>query len=433
MKLKNIFILLIILVMALLIVSCGSESTDTTTVNNEKPTLKTNAQLFDTVVHSFGSKKFDNLYTYTSNNFQELMDEDAFLSIFDDISRISGELRIISDKTSKTENGIEYFSATLRFDNIDLELNVGIANAEISAISYNVSFIRTFEIEYTDDVTERYFVLENDGYKLNAVYTYVNDGKEHPAVLLIPGSGQSDYNETIGIHKPFEDIALALADEGICSLRMDKRTLNYASSFKITDGLNEEYLSDCSKGIEYLSNNHKNIYLFGHSLGGQIAAELSARNTKIEGLILFNSSARHLADIMKDQYIRVDYPNSDTYIRYANTVKEMSESSAQGLYYYGASDYYWTSYNKLDTVESIIDFDKNTLIINSTYDKQSFNADIELWQNSFEGNEKVKINIYDDISHYGYKMDTSDVSNLYIEADFPKEIISCIYDFIKEE
>ena len=104
MKLKNIFILIIILVMALLIVSCGSESTDTTTVNNEKPTLKTNAQLFDTVVHSFGSKKFDNLYTYTSNNFQELMDKDAFLSIFDDISKISGELRIISDKTSKTES-----------------------------------------------------------------------------------------------------------------------------------------------------------------------------------------------------------------------------------------------------------------------------------------------------------------------------------------
>ena len=47
-------------------------------------------------------------------------------------------------------------------------------------------------------IEEKRFVLESNGYKLNAVYTYINDGKSHPAVLLIAGSGPSDYDETIG-------------------------------------------------------------------------------------------------------------------------------------------------------------------------------------------------------------------------------------------
>jgi len=61
------------------------------------------------------------------------------------------------------------------------------------------------------------------------VYTYVNDAKAHPAVLLIAGSGPSDYNSTVGILTPFEDIAISLARNGINSLRVDKRTFNYSS------------------------------------------------------------------------------------------------------------------------------------------------------------------------------------------------------------
>lgn len=77
------------------------------------------------------------------------------------------------------------------------------------------------------NIKEKKFVLKSDGYKLNAAYTYINDGNAHPAVLLIAGSGPSDYDETLGILKPFKDIADGLAKEGINSLRVDKRTFSY--------------------------------------------------------------------------------------------------------------------------------------------------------------------------------------------------------------
>ena len=51
-------------------------------------------------------------------------------------------------------------------------------------------------------VTDR-FVFVSGEYNLNAVYTYINDGEKHPAVLLIAGSGPSDCDSTLGSLKPF--------------------------------------------------------------------------------------------------------------------------------------------------------------------------------------------------------------------------------------
>ena len=281
-------------------------------------------------------------------------------------------------------------------------------------------------------IEEKHFVLESNGYKLNAVYTYIDDGKAHPAVLLIAGSGPSDYDETVGRLKPFKDIANGLAKEGINSLRVEKRTFSYAANFDIKCGIEEEYLDDCNATIEYLkSQNISGLYLLGHSLGGQIATELAASIEGIDGMILFNSSARHLADIACDQYSAADPVNIESYITYAEAAKNATVSSAKGYYYYSASDYYWVSYNQIDVAKNISNANIKTLIINSKFDKQSFDEDLNLWSTLFSDSANVSICVYDDISHFGYKIDTTDPSSIYTQVDFPSEVISAFTDFIK--
>ena len=283
-------------------------------------------------------------------------------------------------------------------------------------------------------IEEKHFVLESNGYKLNAVYTYIDDGNAHPAVLLIAGSGPSDYDETLGTLKPFKDIANGLAKEGINSLRVDKRTFSYAANFDIKCGIEEEYLDDCNTAIEYLkSQNISGLYLLGHSLGGQIATELAASIEGVDGMILFNSSARHLADIACDQYSAADPVNIESYITYAEAAKNATASSAKGYYYYGATDYYWASYNSIDTAQNIVEANINTLIINSKFDKQSFDEDLNLWSTLFSDSANVSICVYDDISHFGYKIDTTDPSSIYTQVDFPSEVISDFTDFIKDD
>lgn len=281
-------------------------------------------------------------------------------------------------------------------------------------------------------IEEKHFVLESNGYKLNAVYTYIDDGNAHPAVLLIAGSGPSDYDETLGTLKPFKDIANGLAKEGINSLRVDKRTFSYAANFDIKCGIEEEYLDDCNTAIEYLkSQNISGLYLLGHSLGGQITTELAASIEGIDGMILFNSSARHLADIACDQYSAADPVNIESYITYAEAAKNATASSTKGYYYYGATDYYWASYNNINIAQNIVEANINTLIINSKFDKQSFDEDLNLWSTLFSDFANVSICVYDDISHFGYKIDTTDPSSIYTQVDFPSEVISAFSDFIK--
>ena len=394
----------------------------------------TNDELFEYVISKWKQNKVDDLYEYADDELMKLLNKNDFTYLFDSISKIGGKLKDIANKQSSTSNGIVTYNAKLNFENITAEVSISFRNLKICAFTRNVYFKNTFEINHGNSIKEKYFIFENDGFSLNAVYTCVEDDKAHPAVLLIAGSGPSDYNETIGLLTPFEDIALGLAQNGINSLRIDKRTLNYASEFSVQSGVEEEYISDCNAAVEYLkSQKNSGIYLLGHSLGGQIATKLASNDNDIEGIILFNSSARHLADITSDQYIALDPSNKTSYINYSNAAKKATMSSAKGYYYYGVSDYYWASYNQLDTLKCISEANLRALIINSTFDRQIFESDINLWKTLLVNHEYVSISVYNDISHFGYKIDTADPSSIYRRTDFPTELISAFSYFIKEE
>ena len=414
-----------------------TEATPTATatpapITDAQPT--TNDELFEYVISKWKESKTEELYEYADIEVSNLLNKDDFTSMFDNISNLGGTLNDIADKQVSTANGISTYTADLDFDNTTTNLTLAIKNLKICGITYNNHFKHTFEINHDNNITEQYFLLENSGYQLNAVYTYVNDGNPHPAVLLIAGSGPSDYNETIGILAPFEDIALGLAENGINSLRVDKRTFNYASDFSIDYGIKDEYLDDCNTAIEFLrKQNCSGLYLFGHSLGGQIAAELALTNDDINGILLFNSTARHLADIMCDQYTALDPANIASYTALAEAAKLATDTTSQGHYYYGVPDTYWASYNQTDTGKSITSANVKALIINSASDRQIFEADISLWDTLFKDNKNVTIQRFDDISHFGYKIDTSVPTAVYQHAEVPKELITAFSEFIKTE
>lgn len=156
-----------------------------------------------------------------------------------------------------------------------------------------------------------------------------------------------------------------------------------------------------------------------------------AKEVNAKGIILFNSSARHLADIAADQYSRLDPTNKAAYEQYAQAAKAATADTAKGLYYYSLTDYYWASYNKMNVTESLKNAGVPVLVVNSSADNQTFTDDIDLWKNELSGTENVIIKVYDDISHYGYKIDTNDTASLYRHAEFPTELIDEFVKIIK--
>ncbi len=382
----------------------------------------TNEELFHFITYAWKMQETDTVYEYLGEDLQKTMGKEDFADFFERLFGVGGELVEISGVKLDAKKTVDVYTFVTKFENATLNWQFALKGVKLTGFTYDIQFKDAFEIKYEDGVVEKYFVLQNDGYMLNAVYTYVNDGEKHPAVLLIAGSGPSDYNESVGFLAPFQDMALGLAKGGVNSLRLDKRTMQAAVGDRI--GLEEEYYADCREAIAFLKEqNISNLYLLGHSLGGQIATQLAVEDSEIDGMILFNSTPRHLADVALDQYTSFDPFNEEAYQAFTDAAKTAKEETVQGLYYYGADDYYWATYNKLDTIANINDASVRTLIINSTYDNQIFQTDMDMWNAELAGKDNVTLHIYDDISHYGYKIDTKDGAAIYKKTDFPEELL----------
>lgn len=391
-----------------------------------------NDELYHYLMEQWKAGDLSGLYSYASDEMKILVDAERFNDMFLSLNNTFGDIVKIENEEIAKDGGNSTYTATLVFDHVEAYIQVYISNLEIAGYNYDVRFITNFENKLKNGITESFFLLESGNYYLNAVYTYT-EKNDAPTVLLIPGSGVADYNETVGLLPTFADIALELAERGINSLRFEKRMNRYASEFTVEAGLDEEYFIDCKAALEWIRNNNESgdIILFGHSLGAQIAVSL-AEQENVRGMILFNGSARHLAEIAKDQYCEIDPVNAAYYQQYMEAAKNVTQDMAKGYYYFGCSDYYWADYNEISTVDSLKKLEIQTLVINSRFDHQVYDADINLWQQELADDEKVTIMVFDDISHFGYRIDTQDITSVYKKISFPDDLTDIFSGFCEE-
>jgi dienelactone hydrolase len=131
-----------------------------------------------------------------------------------------------------------------------------------------------------------------------------------PAVVLVHGSGPEDRDETIGLNKPFRDLAWGLASRSVAVLRYEKRTKAHAG--QITPELRarltvqEEVIDDALSAVQLLRHTQGidpgNIYVLGHSLGATLAPRIGQQDPSIAGLIIMGGMTRPLEDTILDQY-----------------------------------------------------------------------------------------------------------------------------------
>ena len=444
-------LLIILFAISLLLASCGSKEEDGGNVTEKKSAAasatynadtggadteeafvpKEGEELAGGLIEAWKDGSVGDFYKYASPEMTALYDGDEFKNIFDGITDVFGAVEGFEKIGQSKSSGQDLFRYRVRTERANVDVTVTVDGAEFIDIAKKVRFADEFDRDCGDGVAERYFLLQSGDYALNAVYTFCDkDGA--PAALLIPGSGPSDYNETVGLLEPFRDIALGLAKRGINSLRLEKRTCGYAEKWTGKSGINEVYFEDFTAALKWLEKQSgtERVYLIGHSLGGQVAPIMAEENG-VAGVILFNSTARHLADIAADQYTAQDGENGPLYLRYAAMAKKATAEDSTGQYYFGISDYAWASYNEMDFVGAITRAEIPYLIINSRNDKQIFEEDVDLWESEFGVKDNVGIKIFDDVSHQGYPIDASDASALYDRADFCEEVIDTFADFCK--
>jgi pimeloyl-ACP methyl ester carboxylesterase len=161
-------------------------------------------------------------------------------------------------------------------------------------------------------IKHRNLVIElGDGVKTNAQITYPAIGKgPFPGVLLIPGSGIADKNETLGlVHKsgpnpttPLLQIAQYLSDRGFAILRYDKRGVGANHTILGTNVWGnvtaDALIQDSNKALNVLMQqpevDHERISIIGHSEGTIYAPRVAIDNpTKVKNIILMGTLAQN--------------------------------------------------------------------------------------------------------------------------------------------
>jgi len=160
-----------------------------------------------------------------------------------------------------------------------------------------------------DAFRERDAVVGSGEWALPGILSLPAGDGPFPAVVLVHGSGPNDRDETVGPNKPFRDLALGLASQGIAVLRYEKRTrehgMKFISLLKNRFTVDDETVDDALAAVSLLRRTERidpsKIFVLGHSLGGSIIPRVGKRDTSVAGLIVMAGATRPIEDIYLDQ------------------------------------------------------------------------------------------------------------------------------------
>ncbi len=151
-----------------------------------------------------------------------------------------------------------------------------------------------------------------------------------PVVIFVHGSGPHDRDETVGVNRPFRDLAHQLAERGIASIRYDKRSFAHAD--KEFPTVYEETVQDAALAVDTAAADRRldgdRIYVLGHSLGGMVMPRIAATTPRAAGFICMAAPARPQREFLPEQldYLaRLPFNQSEEAVAQLAAMRKLAE------------------------------------------------------------------------------------------------------------
>jgi uncharacterized protein len=127
---------------------------------------------------------------------------------------------------------------------------------------------------------------------------------QHPAVILIAGSGPVDRDEVVAGIPIFAQLAARLAEQGFVVLRYDKRGVGQSGGRSERATL-QDYADDLITTVKWLAKRKdidpRHIAVAGHSEGGAVAMLAAAAENKIASLVLLAAPGTTGSELILEQ------------------------------------------------------------------------------------------------------------------------------------
>lgn len=288
-----------------------------------------------------------------------------------------------------------------------------------------------------------------EGWELPGTLTLPDGEGPFPVVILVHGSGPSDRDETIGMNKPFRDLADGLAEKGIAVYRYEKRTYVYAQEMAADTDLTlaDETILDAVKAAEVLAQQEEidpeRIFIAGHSLGGQALPAIDAElkdEIQAAGYIFLAAPARKLPELMREQYeflysLTPDL-NEEQELQKAAAFAELdrleqTDELPEDELILGAYPAYWKALEQYDQVAEAADITKPCLVLQGEEDYQVTMEDYEIWKNHYSKQENWQFRSYEGLTHlFMYGVMENGPSDYQKEQHVDERVITDIAEFI---
>ena len=378
----------------------------------------------------------------------------------DELEKQYGEFKSVKSVTFSGENadGRLIYTAIMGTENDDATIYVLISpDSMISGLQpvANVEEPKALPEGFAEtEVT----VDAGTGFPLEGYIVKPEDtSKPVPAVLLIQGSGATNYDEIIGANRVFDKLAKGLAEQGIATLRYSKRNYSYPEIMQEKDySINEEYVEDVIAASKLLARQEgiDKVYILGHSQGGMLAPELADRGAEVDGMILFAGTPRNLLDIGDDQQAdMVAYYEGLGMTDIVNEYKELQKTwkaereALEGMTagqakeagtVYGYNAYYIYTLNQINGIETIKKLEMPTFIMQGSNDRQVYaDKDYAIYKNELSGEDYVSMKLYDGLSHIFTPSSAKNILEAFneynMQADMPDAVFDDIASWIEEQ
>ena len=236
-----------------------------------------------------------------------------------------------------------------------------------------------------------------------------------PSVVLLPGGGPFDRDETSGLNKPLKDIAWGLASRGVAVVRFDLVShvrLELATAPGFT--MSQEYVPHALAAVRILQQqstvDSRRMFVAGHSVGGRVAPRVAAADPAVAGLVLLAVDAspmqravarvaRHIASVDPAAVPPAMLDRIDEQVALIESA-DLSPATPAADLPFGWPGSYWLEIRDDDPVGTAAALNKPIFIAQGARDYQVTIADdLVRWQDGLAGRDDVTITVYDTCDH----------------------------------
>lgn len=373
------------------------------------------------VYELFIADQGDSIHALLSKELQEKLSPEVFKDMFRQSEKQFGKLQSKGEWQKESAQGITLYYSDLKFERYSLRFLLSFdADGGMNTIRLMpVPAASTAQpVAYNKEkMLERDITVGADGFKLPGTLTLPVGKKKVPVVILVHGSGPQDRDETVGPNKPFRDLAWALAERGIATVRYEKRTKVYGAAC-VPEGREIDYDTESVDDAVAIAAWAKtlpeidadSIYVLGHSLGATLAPRIAERTDGLAGIILVAALARPFEDAIVEQmtYISSLKDSSDNAKKQIAEIKKQADNTKK----LGTPEFddkipllldvprsYWEFANTYKPVEVAAKLTLPMLILQGERDYQVTMEDFGLWRFGLLRNKNAFFKSYPKLNH----------------------------------